>query len=561
MAKPKKSSKPKGVSTGVSTRSRALGRSAGAAALLGPTREWLPRAVVATLAGMLSVYFLFGYCVWAPLLVAPVLAGVIVALIAEDPIVAVGAGVLGGLVGGLVAANDFTVASLNAQLQAMPPYANPDVIIPQLYHDFLQPLMQAPLTVTTPASGPMSVVLAAVLLTPLCAAGIAWLLRSLGDRKFAENVAGWVVVSALAVILIGTSWNAATTFRESLGQRMENGSYRFDAVIYLRAYEGMLDGGGYYQSLLKAGAGDARLIKENAVRNGKFYSFISSPTLAREPWAFYLWRFAAPQGAPGVFLLSLLVCAASMLALHWGLRRTSFAASLIAPVLLLPMFLFLTAWYNIFFPDFWAGIAMLVSLAFLAREKVIGAALFALAAALFRETLVFWLIAVVVYSALRAKSSRTGIRDLACAGGSFVVFVGLYALHYFQASQIIAAQANSGAGGFLARLQDSASASLVGKFLAPFSYMMWPYGFFRFSGVVLVVAGLIGWALSFPDKRTLRWTIFGYGAVWLTYYATIGAASSYWGQQVLPFYLVGVAMLVASPIWLFASESTDSPNA
>lgn len=508
-----------------------------------PVADWLPETIVAAISAAITVYMLLGYCAWMSVLVAPVLAGLITGLIVSRVVFSAGAGALGGLVGGLVANHDYSVETLQPLIENMPRYANLDVVGTQLYKLFLVPLLQGGAVISGPGGG--AAVALALFLTPVVAAGTSWAVRTLPAEARTKDVLGWFVVVALGAVLIGTSWQYAGTFRGKLGERLTRGGFAFDGYVYRDAYEYMLEGNGYYASLLKAGADDKRLIEGNVVHDGKFHGFISSPVLAREPLTFYFWRVFAPTGSQGVLLLALLACAGTLAVVHWGLKQTSLAASLLAPVLLYPMFMLQSAWANIFMPDFWAGLAMLVSLSLLIRKQLIGAIAVALIAALFRETLVFWLGALLVYSALRVKSSPGGRRDLIVAASSTVVFAALYALHFYQAGQIIAEQVNTGAGGFIARLQASAATPVEVRFLSPLSYMMWPYGFFRFPGAWVAAAGVVGWAMTFGRQHALRWVIVAYAAFWMLYYATVGAASGYWGQQVLPFYLVGLALLLA----------------
>jgi hypothetical protein len=521
-----------------------------------PSSLWA--TVVAAIAGAVAVYFLLGYSGTFPLLVAPLIAGSIVGLISRNVLWTGAAGAAGGLVGSLVASASFTKEALSTNFQGAPQYANPDVLVGQLYGGIISTLARTgPITNGQP--GAATIVVVATVVCAAVAAGVAYALSQLqSNQELGRAVGGWIVVCALAIVFMMTGWNSASDFRDTLSRPPASGAYAYDAYIYQGAYSAMLQGSSYYQGFVQSASGDSRLIKEKAVRGGKFYSFIWAPSLMREPGAFYLWRVLAPNGPPGVFLLALGACAGIMLLTHWGFATLSWATSLLAPVLVYPILLLSSTWMNIFFPDYWASLAFLASLMFLLRRQLIAALAFALAAALFRETLVIWLIALIVFAALRRKSTEEGTRDIIVAGSLLVVFAALYGLHYFQAGQLIAPAANAGAGGFIQRLMLSAQLSTDAKFMAPMSYMMWPYGFFRLPGAVLAAAGVVGYLVGLRRARVLSWIVAGYGAFWFVYYATIGAASSYWGQQVMPFYLIGVALLVASltPLDRGTPEST-----
>jgi hypothetical protein len=532
-----------GSNTGARGLGNAWNRSAG----------WYLSAAVGVLVTAIAVYLLIGYCGWMPTLVAPLVAGLIAGLIADETVRAAAVGAVGGLLGGLAVGHDYAERTLKPLVEQQPAYANLDALGKHVYEWFLVPLYKGGAILSAP--GPRTTLLFATVFTPVVAVGTVWVVRNLPDAEKAKAFIGWCVVLMLGLILVTTGWHYGERFRTTLGQHLGPSSFAHDSYVYRNTFEYMLEGNGFYASLVKAGANDKRLAEGKLVHDGKFYGFITSPVLAREPGAFYLWRVFAPNGPPGVSLLALLTCAAVLGVVHWGLKQVSLPASLLAPVLLLPMFELQCTWANIFFPDFWAGLAMLASVSLLIRERMMGAIVLALVAALFRETLVFWLGALLVLSVLRVKSSPGGRRDLVAAAGALVVFGALYALHFYQASQIIAQQTNTGAGGFIARLQQSAATPVEVRFLNPLSYMMWPYGFFRFPTAWIAAAGVVGWIVSFGKRPALRWTVAAYAVFWMVYYATIGAASGYWGQQVLPFYLVGFAMLVT------LAYRTDEPGA
>lgn len=502
-------------------------------------------AAAAAIAAAITLFLLLGNVGIAPSVIAPIVAGIIVGVVTTDLLTCVVAGSLGGLVGGLSAGAAYSMQALNRNFETASPYANPDVLVGQLYAGFVTTLFRRnPITIG--GLGATTTVIMAPVLTAIIAAGFFVGLKALGARQdLGKKLAGWLVALTLAVVLVATGWTAGASFREVLARQFSPGETAADPFIYMGAYQAMLRGDSYYQGYLKAAANDARLIQENAIRDGKFYSFVSSPSLMREPWTFHLWRVLAPNGPLGVFLLALVASGGVLLATHWGFSRLSPLAALLAPVLLYPILLMSSVWMNIFLPDFWAGLAMVASLAFLARRIPIAAIAFALAAALFRETLVIWLLALVVLAVLHRKESH-GMRDLAIAAGALVAFAVLYGMHYWQAGQLIAPEINAGTGGFFKRLVASSEMSFASKFSAPLWYMMWPYGFFKPPGAFFALLGIGGFAISLRGNRLLRWMVPGYGAFWLVYFATIGAASSYWGQQVMPFYLLGVALLLGA---------------
>lgn len=428
----------------------------------------------------------------------------------------------------------------------MPPYANPDVLVTYVYQEFLYGLVQSSPLNSGGISGAGTVIslLVGVFGAATVAFGVRFASDSFSDPARVDRLVGHGVAVLLGIAFIYTMSTATPMFHEYLSREPVAGSYAYDAVVYQNTHLLMLSGSGYYQALLDSAAGDKRVAENNWVRDGKFYGWVNTPTLAREPAAFYLWRVAAPSGSGGVFVLALMASLGAMAAVYWGLLGHTPRVAVLGPILLLPMLELLACWQNIFFPDYWAGLALLASLGFLLRRNLLVAGAFALLAALFRETLVFWPMILLVAAVWRRRELSGGWRTVGVMAGYLGLFAVAYALHYVNAAKLIAPEAMETAS-FFSRLQQSGAQTIAGKFLAPASYMMWPYGAFRIPGAVFMFLGTAGFALALKDWAIARWTTVAHAAFWIVFYLTIGAASSYWGQQTMPFYLVGTVLLVA----------------
>ncbi|MDP2182116.1 MAG: hypothetical protein Q8K99_06070 [Actinomycetota bacterium] len=507
-----------------------------------PTREIAFAAFAATV----SFYIVFGYTKPLPLLFAPIVAGAVAGLIVRIPVWAAVCGAAGGLIGVLLALATTSVDAFVRLANTMPQYANPDVLVSYVYQDFLYGLATSnPLNPGgVSGAGTALVLLVGVIAAAAVAFGVRFGLASLPGMPRTEQYVGHGVVALLGVLLVYTLSVGTPAFHTYLAEEPVSGTYAYDAVVYQNTHLLMTRGSGYYQALLDSAAGDSRVAENNWVRDGKFYGWVNTPTLAREPAAFYLWRVAAPNGSTGVFYLALVASLAAMAAVYWGLLGQAPRAAILGPVILLPMLELLASWQNIFFPDYWAGLALLASVGFLLRKNLLVAGAFALLAALFRETLVFWPMILLAGAAWRRKELAGGWRTVGVLAGYVALFAAAYALHYVNAARLIAPEAMVSAS-FIARLQQSWAQTFAGKFLAPASYMMWPYGAFRIPGALYMFTGTAGFALALKDSPLARWTATAHAAFWIVFYLTIGAASSYWGQQTMPFYLLGTVLLVA----------------
>ena len=84
------------------------------------------------------------------------------------------------------------------------------------------------------------------------------------------------------------------------------------------------------------------------------------------------------------------------------------------------------------------------------------------------------------------------------------------------------------------------------RLLSPVSYLMYPYGFFRFSMLWFVPLGIIGLWVGLRRMPMARVTAALYAALFSGYLVAFGAPSQYWGQALMPLLVIGTAMLLAS---------------
>ena len=499
----------------------------------------------------ITTYLGLGFSLLGAVVVVPLAVGLLVSVTFEDWRYSAAVAAVGSLLGSILASRQFSPAGYAAALQNMPAYSNPDVLQQLLYGDVIGHIVNSGAFSTSGSAA--LVIIVGTLLAGI--AGAAPGMIGLLKKPAARTTVGWVVTGLAIVSFAVTAWQATPTFRAEIAVPPADGQYAYDAHIYLRTYYEMAKGDGYYRSLVRAAAGDKRLIDESGVKNGLFVTWASSPTLIREPLQFYLWRLVAPNDAVGIFTFSLIACAAVMALLHWALVRFAGATAAFASWALWPTLLLATTWHNIFFPDWWMALALLLSVAFWLRGRLYPALAAALVAALFRDVGVLWLLALGVYALVRAVRDRASDRrvpslaGLAGAAGSLVLFAGLYWLHLRAGSAVITPNLPAPLT-FIGRLQTSAAATLPAKFLAPAEYMMFPYGRFAIPGVAYLIAAPFAWwiaqrrGVERPDMLSTA-VLPAYVVFWVLFTATVGAASSYWGQGYMPLTVLGIASMLA----------------
>ena len=116
----------------------------------------------------------------------------------------------------------------------------------------------------------------------------------------------------------------------------------------------------------------------------------------------------------------------------------------------------------------------------------------------------------------------------------------------FMWPQARATSSLSRAGGLAAYLVGGAAKDMSVRLLSPVSYLMYPYGFFRFSMLWFVPLGIIGLWVGLRRVPMARVTASLYAALFCTYLIAFGAPSQYWGQALMPLIVIGTAMLPAS---------------
>ena len=540
-------------------RRRAPASQGGAGALAPTTSSWwppfrrpapLPLALTAVIA-FGTVYLGLGYSSALPVVTAPVAAGLLAAVLVEDWRLAAATSGASALAAALLASVQFAPDAYVAALKAMPSYANPDVLQQLLYGDVVARIVQAG-PFFRDGAGPGAV--AAATLVAVCAGGLPGLTGVL-RRPAVRSALGWLVTCLAVLTLVVTAWHATPAFRQIIVTTPADGEYAYDADIYLRTYYEMAIGDGYYRALVRAAAGDKRLIDEGAVKDGRFVGWASSPALVREPGAFYLWRLVAPAGATGILIASLVACAAVLALWYWALARRAGPAAAFVPWALFPVLLLATSWHNIFFPDWWMALALLASVALWVRGHFYPALAAALLAALFREVAAFWLVALLAYAAVRfvrerrTATGRSALTALGVAAACFAAFAVLYWLHLRAAATVIAPDLPS-PETFVGRLRRSAAAPLVSRFVTPTEYMLFPYGRFVLPGVVFLLASPVAWWFALrrgtsPSPPLSAAVLPGYLAFLIAFTATVGATSSYWGQGYMPLAIAGIAAVVA----------------
>ena len=325
------------------------------------------------------------------------------------------------------------------------------------------------------------------------------------------------------------------------------GSYGYDASLYLQTYQYMRTGDGYYRALVKAGADDLRLRREGAVKNGVFVGWAPTVALVRQPTLFYFWKYSAPSGGD-IVVLSIFVSGLVLAALYWAVLPRLGTWAALVPIVLFPQMASHAVPPNAFMPDWWAALAVCLSVVCLIRGRIALTMVLALIAALFRDIAALWLAVLVIGFAaeyLRKRAPNAGMSALASLT-CVALFGAVTALHYRQAASIVSG--HSGPGGGLAGIFATSMAhGFDERFIAPASYLMDRYEFQGTTRAVLLLpVGLLGLLLVGRGSRGLTlWLPAIYLASWMAFAVAIGPHSVYWGQHWTLLAVIGCGVALA----------------
>lgn len=505
------------------------------------------------LAGAVGYALLWGYSAFVPVITVPFVVGAAVALCARRASEAAIIGAFAGFAGALLSVWAYPIDSAIAYLNSMPTYANNDIPL-SLYQNFIVPLFKANLlnTSLTGGDGAVIAILLAILLTGGVAFGTSAFVAAKPSwgRLDTKRLLGGAAIALVAISFLVTAWRFTPEFRGFLAVEPADKSYSFDPVINLRAYYLMLHGDDYYTAIVRAAQGDARLADgKHFTKEGKFSLGWGSTVPLRQPEIWYFWKFIAPGGGVALLVWAALAAAGFLIAaylalLPWVSYRALFAMFAVYPALMMG-----TVWLNILNPDWWATLLIMFSMLLVLRRQFIAAGVVALLAAIFREIFVLWLLALLVIAAVQALRSEKWRKTALVMLVLVLLFVPVYVAHYQKALTYVDTKAPLSAEGGFQRGLNMAIGLIKNpfdwKFLAPTSFLMYPYGSFRFPAWIFLPLGALGFWIALRKDKQVAFTLASYPTFWLVFYFVFGPTNSYWGQHVMPLAVMGTGILLA----------------
>jgi hypothetical protein len=533
--------------------SSARGRKSAASAKVSTNRATDPGDVgrwtylTVGIAAFLAFVVLYGWTAGLPLLVAPLLTGVFVALCLQAP--AASALVAGSA--GLLA------AALSAVVYAMPAFyeravaapANTNTDIPNTLYVLAGTLMAGnPLNTLPQPTGAFLLLLFGSVGTGAAAWGCATIVRSYqGDPvRLRRLIAAGLV--AVQVFSYGyTAVTASSQMMAAVDQEPVEGTYRFDALIYLKAYYNMLHGQDYYTALVSAAAGDGRVMEEKGIRDGKSYGgWLSGPAVIRRPTIFYVWKYLAPGGGSGIIYLGIVLGMVGLAVTWWGVSPYLSYRAAFVPILVAPYVLFMTLSWNVLFPDFWAALLVACALALIMRRLWWAGALTFVVAAAVRESIgpaLAVLAASLVVVWLRSGRGMEWLRRATYFAGGTALWLAFERVHDSLGAPFMAVPPVSSVDLLLALMK---TRTFSEKVIRPTQYLVFPYGFYSVPGLGMFLLAPLGFWAMLASRKDVRLAVVAYMVFWTAFLFVVGASSSYWGQIVMLPSLVGLGGLLMS---------------
>jgi hypothetical protein len=429
--------------------------------------------------------------------------------------------------------------------------SNTNTDIPRMLYGLAGTLMAGnPLNTLPQPMGALLLLLCGSVGTGAAAWGCATIVRSYeGDRVRLRRL---IAAGLVAIQCLSYGYTAVTTSSQMMAvvdQEPVEGTYRFDAMTYLKAYYNMLHGQDYYTALVNAAAGDGRVMEDvnTGIRDGKSYGgWLWGPAAMRRPTIFYVWKYLAPGGGSGIIYLGVVLGMVSLAVTWWGLTPYLSYRAAFVPIFVAPYVLFMTLSWNVLFPDFWAALLVACALALIMRRQWVAGALAFVVATAVRESIgpaLAVLAASLVIVWLRNGRAREWLARAGYFAGGAAAWLGFERVHEALGARFMAVPYRSSVDILLDLMK---TRTFLEKVIRPTQYLVFPYGFYSVPGLgTFLLAPLGFWALL-ASRKDVRTVVLGYMLFWVAFVFIVGATSSYWGQIVMLPSLVGLAGLLMS---------------
>jgi hypothetical protein len=499
------------------------------------------------LSGVIAFVLLAGWISFVPLLSVTLLVGGYLGLTMKRWPHAAAVGAVVGLVGGVMASTFYGTDAATRLISNLPQWFNLDTPL-IFYQDTVLPIVQA--GHWSDSLGFLWVLVACVLCGGF-AACVSWLMARSGESKTVRTVMSWALVAVLCLCFLITADGTSLGVRQYVSVEPTDYSYQFDAIDYVKTIYLMKQGMDYYPAAVEGAAKDGRAVAGHWVTDGKMTGLWPRPEYVRLPLMFEIWSAMGPT-ADWVVRWSEVLAALALAALFGGFSRKLSERALLIPFVTYPWLLAHASTINVFFPDWWAALAVVFAIALIAADLPEAAVVVAAFGAILRFTSLP-VLGVVVVAAVVLLLRKQDRKRMAIVIGTVVAGLGVFAVFWEQniaiASRYIAATATTASttgSYFSGLLQGWTTRDMVLRLLAPTAYYMYAYGFGLIPLVLLFPLALIGFLIAMRKSRFAQISLSLFVAGWFVYLVAFGPSSTYWGQAYTSALAIGTAALLAT---------------
>jgi hypothetical protein len=499
------------------------------------------------LSGVIAFVLLAGWISFVPLITVTLLVGGYLGLTMKRWQHAAAVGAVVGLVGGVMASTFYGTDAATKLIANLPQYFNLDTPL-VFYQETVLPIVKA--GHWSDGLGFLWVLGACVLCAGF-AACVSWFTARTGESKTVRTVMSWGLVAVLCLCFLVTADGTSLGIRQFVSVEPTDYSYQFDAIIYVKTIYLMKQGMDYYPAVVEAASKDGRAIAGKWVTNGKMTALWPRAEYVRLPLMFQIWSAMGPT-ADWVVRWSEVLSALALIALFCGFSRKLSERALLIPFMTYPWLLAHGSTINVFFPDWWAALAVVFAIALIAADLPEAAVVVAAFGAILRF-LSLPLLGVVVVAAVVLLLRKQDRKRMAIVIGVAIASLGVFAVFWEQniaiASRYIAATTTtaSTAGSYFSGLLGAFTGrDMVLRLLAPTAYYMYAYGFSLIPLVLLFPLALIGFLIAMRRSRLAQISLPLFVAGWFVYLVAFGPSSTYWGQVYTSALVIGTAALLAT---------------
>jgi len=447
-----------------------------------------------------------------------------------------------------------------------------DIIMKYYYEDLLLPLARsADLNSINPVALGVASLVGAVVIGNAIGVLVSRVERSNRKNAFYPlpiNIAGrgrlsMIVALVLVVSMAVISYGNASAFRLRNNEIIQPGTYATDYHLYKRTYQLMLRGLNYYQALDISTDQDARDLKKS--------TFWSSPSWVRHPFIYRVWAFVGRTDANAILVLALILSLFTVLLVGLALERLGlYGSGPLVTLLAYPYFVVAVSWENLFNPDLWAVMLLVLSFGLLANRWRAASIACAFLSLMCRLQAGIWLGVLLVFYLIQWRkpfARKLVAMTVAALGIAGVLYVAHWSTIANKYPTILTVDNPSRGIGF--PIGWAGWADFSRRLVWISNFMIDQYAYFLFYGVVLVFLGLCGFMVSLFTARRVNLRSSEYMdlvaaplfiVTFLLALALIPWSSQYWGMYVLPMSFVGIASGVASLLVLMKCTANQQAS-